>query len=302
MFSSVPGSQAQVLNNVNAGMRAFWLGGQRGQFDGVDMMTDEKRFVAVGQKQATAARNMYEARFTNEARGTTLEFCLQPSLTVFGQQKKHKASLDLSNAAAPLAADFARSLGVLAAVHSDLKRLAVLGDLAISEPRPGWLAVRFPGCDGSTVESLCSELGICRGVIREDEAWGAEFAQDVKMALLFPSAPSEDQESCVDAHFYSIQPDAEIQSLNNPSYTADETLSPLESIGGSASPVQDSDLLSLPTISGVSNPWLDESRFSTRSRDSDQNLHQGGRINQGHDADSMCIMRFLAECDSRLTR
>lgn len=51
------------------------------------------------------------------------------------------------------------------------------------------LTLRFPGCDADTVSRLCEEVGVRRGVIREDEAWDQD--RDVEMALLFPFAPTE---------------------------------------------------------------------------------------------------------------
>lgn len=89
-----------------------------------------------------------------------------------------------------LSVDFARALKDLPAILTDLKRLATFGDLPISlvtSHKTGpTLLVRFSGCDAETVSHLCDEVGVRRGVIREDESWNDD--KDVEMALLFPFA------------------------------------------------------------------------------------------------------------------
>lgn len=88
-----------------------------------------------------------------------------------------------------LAVDFARALKDLAAIMNDLKRLATLGDLPLALINPTTLRVRFPGCDAETVESLCRELNIRRGIVGQDEDFEAKHGAE--MALLFPFAPSK---------------------------------------------------------------------------------------------------------------
>jgi len=87
-----------------------------------------------------------------------------------------------------LSIDFARALKDLAAIMNDLKHLATLGDLPISLHDSTTLRVRFPGCDADTVESLCRELNIKRGMVGQDENF--DTRNGTEMALLFPFAPS----------------------------------------------------------------------------------------------------------------
>jgi len=87
-----------------------------------------------------------------------------------------------------LAVDFSRALKDLAVTMNDLKRLATLGDLPISLEGRSTLRIRFPGCDAETVESLCDEVGVQRGTIKQDPDY--EEAPDVRVALMFPFAPS----------------------------------------------------------------------------------------------------------------
>lgn len=306
MFSSMPGSQAQVINNVSAGVRAFWLGGQRAQFDGVDSLTGEKRFVAVGTRQESVTRKMMAARSEKDVRGTSLEFCVAPNLASFGKSKEDTVDMGLEYAISPLATDFARSLGALAAVHRDLKRLSSLGNLPVTESRSGWLSVRFPGCDARTVENLCDELGIYRGLVREDAAWQEEQAQDVKMALLFPTAPSDGDAEDDEAYFYPTQTPSPPRhaSLEDLSYTADETLSPLESLNGSGGPPHSFEHVSAPRseVSWQPNPWVDEVQSVS---DHDEVIHDSGGPSKsiakaGGVQDLNSIYNFLAECDGRL--
>ena len=88
-----------------------------------------------------------------------------------------------------LAVDFARALKDLTAVTNDLNKLHALGDLPIVLVNESTLRVQFPGCDADTIESLCIELGISRGIVHQDEDF--DTYTGTQMALLFPFAPSK---------------------------------------------------------------------------------------------------------------
>ena len=216
-FSYVPQSQAQVIQNVSQGMRTFCLGGKKVRYDGTDPRTGEKRYKAVSQKQHEACKKMESVTETQrQGKGTTLEFNLSPNVTalgVFSGFKSHgqdstpvggslQGLQDNTLFASPtlntpallhvLSIDFARALRDLATIHSDLQRLAALGDLPISLSENGTvLRIRFLGCDAETVERLCDEVGVRRGIIREDTGWHLHIEKDVEMALLFPFAESK---------------------------------------------------------------------------------------------------------------
>jgi len=87
-----------------------------------------------------------------------------------------------------LSVDFARALQDLAAITNDLKRLSKLGDLSITMETKSTLRVHFPGCDAETVENICDEIGIQRGIVHQDREFDASVGGDV--ALMFPFAPS----------------------------------------------------------------------------------------------------------------
>lgn len=171
------------------------MSGGKARFDGLDTKTGEKRFKAVARTEYEVLQKL-EKPFKAFEKGTSLEFQLSPTITAFSTklstfspdfQDHTLASPDfLSN----LSVDFARALKDLSAILVDLRRLSTLGDLPINLAHTSSgpvLTCRFPGCDAEIVSRLCDEVGIQRGMIKEDEAW--EQDKEVEMALLFPLAP-----------------------------------------------------------------------------------------------------------------
>lgn len=213
-FSHGPAAPAQVVQNVSQAVRAFWLSGQKARFDGANPRTGEKRFRAVSSVQEDA-RYVMDMSPVN-APGSYIDFKVNPTITAIGPLASiprspsavdcdYEAEQDTLNNAtlmSNLSIDFARALKDLAAIMNDLKHLATLGDLPISLHNSTTLRVRFPGCDADTVESLCRELGIKRGIVGQDEDF--EVRNGVEMALLFPYAPSElPSETCEEAEYFT---------------------------------------------------------------------------------------------------
>lgn len=193
-FSHGPAAPAQVINNVSAGVRAFFLSGQKIRFDGIDPVTGNKRYNAVSKIQDQAERQM--TTIPRTAPGSHIDFQVSPTITAIGtmtgSQKKADAvgfeSLNSEGLLDMLSVDFARALKDLSAVLNDLKRLSTLGDLPIELQDRSTIRVRFPGCDAETVESLCDEVGVQRGRIIQDEDFDVRTGTDI--ALLFPFALS----------------------------------------------------------------------------------------------------------------
>jgi hypothetical protein len=194
-FSHTPAAPAQVINNVSQAVRAFWLSGQKAQFDGISPR-GEKQYKPVTALQEETGRKMRNSHPSSP--GSYLDFKVTPTITAVGplssiprtqSKKQSQDSLNCEGLLDVLSVDFARALKDLAAIMNDLKRLSTLGDLPISLPNNSTLRVRFPGCDADTVECLCQELGIRRGLIYQD----AEFdsRNGTEMALLFPFASSK---------------------------------------------------------------------------------------------------------------
>ena len=199
-FSHSPAAPAQVVNNVSQAVRAFWLSGQKARFDGSNPRTGEKRFRAVSKLQD-------EARYTMDissksAPGSFIDFKVSPTITAIGPlasiprfpsafscDEFEQDTLNNTTVMSNLSIDFARALKDLAAIMNDLKHLSTLGDLPISLHDSTNLRVRFPGCDADTVESLCRELNIKRGIVGQDEDF--DTRNGTEMALLFPFAPSK---------------------------------------------------------------------------------------------------------------
>lgn len=197
-FSSSPAAPAQVVQNVSAAVRAFWLSGNRARFDGINKRTGSKQYKVVTPLQDEATRKMYAAAPT--APGAYVEFELSPMISAFDSlvpSKKQTTetvsgfepiTLNSDNLMELLSVDFGRALREFTTVLNDLKKLSTLGDLPISLRGRSTIHVRFPGCDAESVERLCNEIDMQRGVIRQDEDF--ETRNGTEIALLFPFAPS----------------------------------------------------------------------------------------------------------------
>ncbi|GKT40133.1 uncharacterized protein ColSpa_00314 [Colletotrichum spaethianum] len=200
-FSHTPAAPAQVIQNVSVAMRAFCLSGQKVRYDGLNGRGD-KRYRAVSELEQAAHVKMMGAS-TRGTPGSFVDFHISPTVTALSPLAAAAAAgFTSANVEAPattlnedgfldvLSIDFARALKDLAVVFADLKRLAVLGDLPITMEKGSVLRVRFPGVDAETVERLCDDAGVQRGVVGQD----AEFDADVgaPMALHFPYAPGDD--------------------------------------------------------------------------------------------------------------
>ncbi|KIW13407.1 hypothetical protein PV08_08595 [Exophiala spinifera] len=207
-FSHSPTAPAQVVNNVSQAVRAFWLSGQKARFDGATK-TGEKRFRAVSNLQEDARQRMDMS--SANAPGSFIDFKVCPTITAVGplsniprspspscDDESEQHSLNNTKLMSNLAVDFARALKDLAAIMNDLKHLATLGDLPLFLHDNSTLRVRFPGCDSDTVEGLCRELNIKRGIVGQDEDFDSQNGTD--MALMFPFAPSKTaSEVCLEA-------------------------------------------------------------------------------------------------------
>jgi len=196
-FSHTPAAPAEIINNVSAGVRAFWLSGQKAQFDGVNS-AGEKKYRNVTNLQEEAGRKMQSV--SRNAPGSFIDFKLNPTITAltplgasfpFGTSMQQSApSLNTEGFLEVLSVDFARALKDVAAIMNDLKRLSSLGDLPITLEQKSILRVRFPGCDSGTVERLCDEVGVQRGIIHQDEDF--DSSAGTRMALLFPFASTSE--------------------------------------------------------------------------------------------------------------
>lgn len=195
-FSHGPASQAEVVQNVSQAVRAFMIGGQKAQYDGVSSR-GEKRYKAVSTLQEETARKL--SSLPKATPGSRLEFAINPTITAvtpltsvagFIPSEKTRADhLNTDGLMDVLSTDFSRQLKDLAAVLNDLQKLSALGDLPITHEGSA-LRVHFPGCDADTVERLCDELSVSRGTVIQDQDFDAFSGTEI--ALLFPFAPSKD--------------------------------------------------------------------------------------------------------------
>jgi hypothetical protein len=193
-FSHGPAAPAQVINNVSQAVRAFMISGQKAQFDGCNPRTGEKRYKSVTALQDQVNRTL--ARVPKATPGSFISFNINPTVTAltplnavkgFASFAQEKDSLNQEGLLDILSVDFSRAVKELAAVLKDLQRLSNLGDLPITYER-ATLKIHFPGCDSESVERICNELGVQRGVVQQDEDFDAFVGTEI--ALLFPFASS----------------------------------------------------------------------------------------------------------------
>lgn len=199
-FSHGPAAPAQVISNVSQAVRAFMLGGQKAQFDGIDPHTGEKRFKCISALQDKVTRTLNKAPKTTP--GSYISFSINPTVTAlsplaavkgFASFTQEKKSLNEDGFLDILSVDFSRAVKELAGTLKDLQRLSSLGDLPITYEQSS-LKIHFPGCDAGTVEKVCDEFGVQRGVISQDEDFDSFVGTEI--ALLFPFAPTRSPSEC----------------------------------------------------------------------------------------------------------
>jgi len=275
-FSHTPAAPAQVVSNVSQAVRAFWLSGQKAQFDGMNSL-GEKKYRNITNLQEETGRKMQSV--SRNAPGAFIDFAVNPTVTAlsplaavfpFGSgMERSSPNLNTEGMLDVLSVDFARALKDLAATMNDLKRLSSLGDLPISLENKSVLRVRFPGCDTEIVERLCDEVGVQRGVIHQDPDFDASCGAQV--ALIFPYAP-----------------------------TSEHTLS---SPGGSVRSQTGHDFQEVDDI--VDNPWLEgyESMDDVSEHESAYFTKPSELANSSSGYEGLeGIYRFIEECDNSRLR
>lgn len=343
-FSHGPAQPAEVIQNVSQAVRAFWLNGHKARFDGYSSKTGGKRYRAVSPAQ-DKARQAFDACHAHSA-GGFVDFKISPTVTAVGPlasvprattspSSSCTESVTASQTATiadeyvmnTLAIDFARALKDLAAVMNDLKRLAVLGALPLLLINETTLRVRFPGCDADTVESLCTELGIRRGIVGQDEDF--EVQHGAEMALLFPFAPSK---PASDADHYDLHGGRPTKRPKRDNVDWSDMLSParvhspslsagsfeFETISPRANGQQE-DVIGYMSANGeiVANPWLSDPRpvslsdyESLHPSETEEDVamyfrpdHRAYSTERGHDESQAeyegieGIYRFIEQCD-----
>jgi hypothetical protein len=310
-FSHTPASPAQVVNNVSAAVRAFWLSGQRVQYDGMNPHTGEKRYRTVSVLQEQAGRTM--RLLPRATPGSFVDFQLSPVVTALSPLSKgdlsatpaeRTESLNTEGLLDILSIDFSRALRDLSAVLTDLKRLGQLGDLPITLLDKSTLRVHFPGCDALTVENLCDEVGVQRGIVHQGPDFDAFVGTE--MALLFPFASSgtasfvSETEKSARSAKRQCQDGVNWESMISPSLT---------SLGFSNRSV---DSLDSAYEEVEANPWLSSpSGYSSISKSGSggeeptyfeptrQTLPGSAGVDTGSQFEGLeGIYRFLEECDT----
>lgn len=298
-FSHGPAAPAQVIQNVSQAVRAFLVGGQKAQFDGVNPNNGEKRFKTVSALQDQVNRTLNKV--PKATPGSYISFNINPTITAltplkavagFASFAQEKESLNNEGLLDILSVDFSRAVKELAAVLKDLQRLSELGDLPISYGH-STLKVHFPGCDAESVETMCNEFEVQRGVVHEDEDFNAFAGTDI--ALLFPFAPSRTPSEC---DFFDkpvagrqhTQPKIDWQHMLSPSPST------VDSEDYSIHSEQSYD--ELDDLAEETNPWLSSSSPSGYESlyTSEANEEHTPLEYQGVEG----MYRFMAQCESRV--
>ncbi|THW28674.1 hypothetical protein D6D23_01693 [Aureobasidium pullulans] len=199
-FSHGPASQAQVVQNVSQAVRAFFVSGNKAQFNGVNPR-GEKSYKTVTLAQHDTAEKLRS--LPKQTPGSYISFPINPTITALTTLEAVAGYADAEHVNSEglldgLTVDFSRSLKDLTAVLSDLSKLSNLGDLPITYEGSS-LRIHFPGCDADTVDKLRDELQIQRGTTVQDEDFDDFVGSEI--ALLFPFAPST-QPSDSGSEFY----------------------------------------------------------------------------------------------------
>ena len=297
-FSHAPAAQAQVVNNVSAAVRAFWISGQKVQYDGVNPQSGKKRYKAVSSLQHEASQKM--RLNAPSGPGSFIDFKTCPTITAVGRvANAAMCDYGLTNESLHdlLSTDFARALKDLAIIKTDLSRLSALGDLPISLINDSTIRVRFSGCDAETVERLCNELGVRRGVVKEDPEF--DTSAGVDMALLFPFAPSRPTSdmTCSPAprnQKYPLREELtwdDMFSPDQPIYPPSESSHDFEEIDLAAANPWANSLSGYSSLQGTDVP--DDALFEHAPRSKDE-VRRDAAGYEGVEG----IYRFLAECDS----
>ncbi|KAK6717330.1 hypothetical protein SNK05_000527 [Fusarium graminearum] len=281
-FSHGPAAPAQVVQNVSQAMRAFFLSGQKLRYDGLGPRGD-RQYRAVSPVEDQAMHKL--SAFSNSAPGAFVAFNISPTVTALSplaaaipfasetsgfkaEAAAAGASLNTEGFLDVLSSDFGRVLQDLRVIDTDLRRLAILGDLPVLLEKHNTLRVRFPGVDAETLERLCDDIGIQRGVVGQDPEF--DDAAGVPVALKFPFAPDSGK-----------QPSISLRSLEGYETDGISTLDEEYFVYGDI----------LDDMSD--NPWLAETDgYETMSPPA------SSAIGQSEDYEGLeGIYRFLEECD-----
>ncbi|KAI5303760.1 hypothetical protein KEM56_007217 [Ascosphaera pollenicola] len=201
-FSHGAARPADVIYNVSAGMRAFWLSGTNLKSNGLQDKIRAKRMQVEAKQKDTTNDQRYPP-----VSGSYIDFNISPSLSAFGCFSPFGAPTTTPDALEPftlnaenfmnvLSVDFVQAVKELELIHADIRRLSALGDLPIKLINSTTLRVCFPGYEQELVERLCADLGVMRGIIGQDEDFEAQNGSHV--ALQFPFAPSSSPSEIAD--------------------------------------------------------------------------------------------------------
>jgi hypothetical protein len=311
-FSHGPAAPAQIIQNVNQAIRAFAVGGKKAQFDGTNPRTGEKRYKTVTVLQDQAARKI--SAIPKATPGSFIDFSVNPSITAltpfstipgFQASQRKMETLNTEGLLDVLSIDFSRALKELAVILNDLKRLSALGDLPITY-QDSSIRIHFPGCDADTVERLAEELGVQRGVIRQDEDF--DVYNGTEIALLFPYAASQSPSECSFYEKSVTNRKVKTQDMwwGDNALFGDAPASPIVAASLDFSTLSNSGM-EMDEFEEEGNPWLSspsgyESLHSSELDDSGRCYEKSSHVSPLEYSGIEGIYRFISEIDTAAGR
>lgn len=270
------------------------ISGQKAQFDGIDAHRGEKRFKAVTALQDQVNRTLNKV--PKATPGSYVSFNINPTVTALTPLKavkgfapsQEKDSLKSEGLLDVLSIDFTRAVKELAAVLKDLQRLSELGDLPITY-EDSTLKIHFPGCDRDTVETICNDFELQRGVVHQDDDFDAFVGTEI--ALLFPFASSRTPSEC---SFYDkpVTGRQHVQPIEWEQMLSPSVLSP------DAYSTQSEDGFEEYLDTEETNPWLSSSSSSgyesLHTSEADEVNHNAPLEYQGIEG----MYRFMSHCET----
>lgn len=189
-FSHGPASPGEVITQVAQAMRAMAMGGK----NAAEEYRKQQNRGKAGVRAHLAAALVQDGT----APGAYVDFHMAPTFTSLS--KLNKKSIGNQGFMASLDEDFTEIVNDVAAVWSELQKLATLGDLPVSlaKDKDDTIRVHFAGCDRETVEKLCLEVGVMRGIVGEEERFGFD--------LLMPTLEMKPYLQSPGGSFHAVKP------------------------------------------------------------------------------------------------
>lgn len=193
-FSCTPTPPARVVQDVFAAFRLFALSKK---MDPSNIMTSSnERYYH--KKHDTQGDIIRQDWFPGQMSGSFVDFHLKLNFMSLSQLIEKKITTQSEIEQSPvnlntpeffegLSNDYSQAMKDISVIMSDLKKFSILGDLPITLEEACILRIHLLGHDYESVERICGDLGIQRGIVGQyDDCFNTE---NDKMQLSYPHAP-----------------------------------------------------------------------------------------------------------------